>query len=136
MSQRLHNSRPSQNFDFEVAGLRYTATVSRFPDGRVGEIFLANHKPGSQSDSKARDAGVAASLTLQLGCPLDVLRRDLLRDAHGSASTPLGAAIEVGLLAPPSSEPEPKSEPRARRRWNWRASFVKNILARWRGERR
>jgi hypothetical protein len=29
--------------------------MTRFPDGRIGEIFLANHKPGSQSDSNAHD---------------------------------------------------------------------------------
>jgi ribonucleoside-diphosphate reductase alpha chain len=69
-------------------------TVSRFIDGRIGEIFLQNHKPGSQSDSNARDAAVAASLALQFGCPLEVLRRALLRDAPGRPSTPLGAALD------------------------------------------
>jgi hypothetical protein len=37
---------------------------------------------------------VAASLCFQFGCPLDVLRRALLRDPHGRASTPLGAALD------------------------------------------
>ena len=61
---RLPNRRASSIFELEVAGLRYTASISQFPDGRVGEIFLQNHKPGSQSDSNARDAAVAASLAL------------------------------------------------------------------------
>src|SRR5262249_34496506 len=91
----LRNRRASQSFEFEIAGLRYTATVSLYPDGRVGEIFLQNHKPGSQSDSNARDAAVAASLALQFGCPLDVLRRALLRDSQGNPSTPLGAALDI-----------------------------------------
>src|SRR6516162_8123957 len=92
--QSLPNRRASLVFDIELNGLRYTASVSRFPDGRVAEIFLQNHKPGSQSDSNARDSAIAASLALQHGCPLDVLRRALLRDAHGRPSTPLGAAID------------------------------------------
>src|SRR5437588_8753871 len=93
--ERLPNRRASTVFDFECAGLRYTATVSRFRDGRFAEVFVQNHKPGSQSDSNARDAAVAASLALQYGCPLDVLRRALLRDSQGRPSMPLGAAIDA-----------------------------------------
>jgi hypothetical protein len=91
---RLPNRRHSKTFELTLGGLRYTVTVSRFIDGRIGEIFLQNHKPGSQSDSNARDAAVAASLALQFGCPLEVLRRALLRDAQGRPSTPLGAALD------------------------------------------
>jgi hypothetical protein len=28
--------------------LSYIATISRFPDGRLGEIFLSDHKAGSR----------------------------------------------------------------------------------------
>jgi hypothetical protein len=49
----------------------------------------------SQSDSNARDAAVAASLALQFSCPLEALRRAVLREEDGSASTPLGAAIDL-----------------------------------------
>jgi hypothetical protein len=96
MSQRrrLANRRYSESFNLEISGLRYTATFSRYPDGSIAEIFLSNTKPSSQSDVNARDAAVAASLAFQFGCPLDVLRRALLRDPHGRASTPLGAALD------------------------------------------
>jgi hypothetical protein len=43
----------------------------------------------------ARDSAVAASLALQFGCPLETLRRALLRDAHGVASSPLGVALDI-----------------------------------------
>jgi ribonucleoside-diphosphate reductase alpha chain len=100
----LPNRRANSTFDFEVGGLRYTATVSRFPDGRrIAELFIQNTKPGSQSDSYARDAAVAASLALQHGCPLEVLKRAVLRDPQGRASTPLGAALD--LLAAEESSP-------------------------------
>src|SRR5262249_41025959 len=69
--ERLPNRRASETFDFEVEGLRYHATVSRFADGRIGEIFIGNPKVGSQSDANATDAAVAASLALQHGCTLD-----------------------------------------------------------------
>jgi hypothetical protein len=92
--ERLPNRRPSIVFEIELYGLRYTASVSHFADGRVGEVFLQNHKPGSQSDANARDSAVAASLALQHGCPLEVLRRAVLRDPQGRPSTPLGAALD------------------------------------------
>jgi hypothetical protein len=93
--RRLENRRPSETFNFEVGNLRYTATVSRFSDGRVAEVFLSNTKPSSQSDVNARDAAVAASLAFQFGCPLDVLRRALLRDPRGKASSPLGCTLDI-----------------------------------------
>jgi ribonucleoside-diphosphate reductase alpha chain len=93
--ERLRNRRRSETFAFDLHGLRYLASFSRFDDGRVAEIFLQNHKPASQSDANARDSAIAASLALQFGCPLDVLRRALLRDAHGNASTPLGCALDI-----------------------------------------
>jgi hypothetical protein len=92
--QRLSDRRASTTFGFECNGLRYTATISRFADGRIAEIFLSNTKPSSQSDVNARDAAVAASLAFQFGCPLDVLRGALLRDGHSMASSPLGAALD------------------------------------------
>jgi hypothetical protein len=44
--EALPNRRANESFTFEVDGLRFTATISRFPDGRVGELFLNNHKAG------------------------------------------------------------------------------------------
>ena len=93
--RRLPDRRLAESFDIEVAGLSYTCTVGRFADGQIGELFLQNHKPGSQSDANARDAAVAASLALQFGCPLETLRRALLRDPMGRPSTPLGAALDL-----------------------------------------
>ena len=93
--EHLPARRPSLVFDLELNGLRFTASYSCFPDNRVGEIFLQNHKPGSQSDSNVRDAAVAASLALQFGCPLQTLQHAVLRDSGGRPSTPLGAAIDA-----------------------------------------
>ena len=58
--EHLPARRHSLVFDLELNGLRFTASYSCFLDNRVGEIFLQNHKPGSQSDSNARDAAMAA----------------------------------------------------------------------------
>ena len=95
LRERLRNRRRSETFALELHGLRYLASFSRFDDGRVAEVFLQSLKPASQSDSNARDSAIAASLALQFGCPLDGLRRALLRDAQGRASTPLGVALDI-----------------------------------------
>ena len=93
--RRLRQRRASENFSFECNGLKYTATVSRYPDGRLSEIFISNNKPSSQSDVNARDSAIAASLALQFGCPLETLRHALLRDARGNAASPLGVALDM-----------------------------------------
>jgi ribonucleoside-diphosphate reductase alpha chain len=93
--RRLADRRLAETFELEVGSLRYTATIGRYADGMVGEIFLQNHKPGSQSDSNACDAAVAASLALQFGCPIETLQRALLRGSRGRPSTPLGAAVDI-----------------------------------------
>jgi hypothetical protein len=91
----LPNRRSAESFDLAVAGLCFTATVGRASDGRVLELFLQNHKPGSASDFFARDAAVACSLALQFDCPLETLHRAVLRDPRGAPSTPLGAALDI-----------------------------------------
>jgi hypothetical protein len=92
--QRLLNRRAAETFEIEVGNLRYTATIGRFENGGLAEIFLQNTKSASQSDNNARDSAVAASLALQFGCPLEILQRALLRDSRDRPSTPLGAAID------------------------------------------
>jgi ribonucleoside-diphosphate reductase alpha chain len=93
--ERLPNRRRSQSFSFECSGLRYTATASWFDDGRLGEVFVGNHRADSHADACAKDAAILASLALQYGAPLDVLRRALLRDSHGRPSTPIGCALDI-----------------------------------------
>src|SRR5262245_41353540 len=92
--EHLPNRQASTTFEIELHGLRFTASVSRFADGRIAEIFLQSYKPGSQSDANARASAVAASLALQFGCPLHGLQRAVLRDPRGRASTPLGCATD------------------------------------------
>jgi hypothetical protein len=92
---RLPNRRSAETFELEVAGLRYTATVGRFPDGRIGEIFLNNHKSNSAADVNARDAAIAASIAIQFGADIETIRRALCRDSQGRASGPLGAALDI-----------------------------------------
>jgi hypothetical protein len=93
--ERLLNRRSSMTFDLEVAGLKYTATVSHFSDGRIGELFLSNHRNNSGADTNARDPAIAFSFAVQHGADPEVIRRALCRDAKGNASGPLGAALDI-----------------------------------------
>ena len=92
---RLPNRRPAEHFSFECNELRYTASIGRFPDGTLAEIFVTNSKAGSHSDAAAKDAAVVCSIALQFGIPVDVIRHALLRNSHGIASSPLGAALDL-----------------------------------------
>ena len=93
--QRLPDRRNSTVFCFECNSLHYTASASWFDDGRLGEVFVGNHRADSHADSCAKDAAILASIALQFGAPLDVLRRALLRDSHGRPSTPIGCALDL-----------------------------------------
>jgi DNA-binding transcriptional regulator YdaS (Cro superfamily) len=93
--QRLHNRRASENFNFEVNGLRFTATVSRFPDGRIAEVFCNNHKMGNQSDTNARDAAIILSFALQHGADIEAIRKALCRDEKGRALGPISAVLDL-----------------------------------------
>src|SRR5262249_15876551 len=49
----LANRRHAETFELTVAGLRYTCTVGRFPDGSIAELFLNNYKSNSAADTSA-----------------------------------------------------------------------------------
>ena len=92
--RRLPNRRLAETFDLEVGGLRYVASIGRFADGALAEVFLTNGKCGSDADTAARDGAVVASNAMQYLVPLDVIRHALMRNRDGSACGPLGAALD------------------------------------------
>jgi hypothetical protein len=92
--QRLPNRRTCVSFTFELDGLRFTASIGRFVDGRVAELFLTNHKSGNQSDTNARDAAIILSFALQYGADIDAMRHALCRDSAGRALGQVGAALD------------------------------------------
>jgi hypothetical protein len=89
------NGHGGWSITFELDGLRFTATVSRFPDGRVAELFLNNHKAGNQSDTNARDAAILLSFALQHGADINVIRKALCRDSQDRALGPVAAALDL-----------------------------------------
>jgi hypothetical protein len=92
--ERLPNRRVGETFELEVEGVRDTATIGRYPDGRIGEVFLSNHKSNSAADTKARDSAIVCSIALQCGANIEIIRNALCRDCHGRPSGPLGAVFD------------------------------------------
>jgi hypothetical protein len=75
--ERLPNRRASERFSFEHGGLAYTATISRYSDGRPGEIFLDCNKVNSAAAVHAQDSAVLASLLLQHGVSAATIRHSI-----------------------------------------------------------
>jgi hypothetical protein len=84
--QHLPTRRASELFQFEHSGVRYTATFSRFGDGRLAEIFVDHSRPNSHLAEHANDAAVLVSLLLQHGITAAAIRH--------SISGPLATALD------------------------------------------
>jgi AAA domain len=93
--ERLPDRRPAETFDLVAGGLKYVCTVGRFTDGRIGELFLGNHKSNSAADTSARDAAITFSIAVQHGADPETIRSALCRDSHGRASGPSQAHYEA-----------------------------------------
>ena len=91
--RRLPDRRASTNFDIESQGLRFTVT-STIEGGALREVFISNHKAGSAAGIMASDAAVVCSIALQFGVPVEVIRKALMRDSSGRASSPLGVVLD------------------------------------------
>jgi hypothetical protein len=86
--EKLPDRRAAERYAFEHDGRQWTATVSRFSDGRIAEIFLDAAKETPLVEL-ARETAIVASLALQSGCSLGTLRHALA----GRDIGPLGEAL-------------------------------------------
>lgn len=89
--------RRSETLRIEVDAQVFHVTVGYYAGGRrPGEIFITSPK-GSQTFAaiQAADSAVAASLALQHGCPIEVLRGAFLRTAQGGPAGVLAAALDA-----------------------------------------
>lgn len=93
----LPNRRESETAKFTFADHSWFATISRFPDGRIAELFLDSGKPGALIRAMANDAATAASIALQYGCPPEVLQNSFTRDERLAPASPIGAVFDEVL---------------------------------------
>ena len=92
---RLSNRRAHEATAFSHDGLHYVGGVGRFDDGSIAELYISAAKAGTAVEAWARDSAIVASLALQSGVDIDVLRRALSRDDHGAPATPLAALLDL-----------------------------------------
>jgi len=92
--ERLPNRRFAETFGHPGRCLAYRATIGRYVDGRLAEIFIDMSKVGSDADAAARDCAIATSLALQWGADPEVLRKAMCRDARGKAVGPVGILLD------------------------------------------
>ena len=83
--KRLPNRRASIIFSFEFETHRYRATISRFDDGGIAELFLDVGKFGSGLQHHASSAAILASMLLQH------------RVAPGEIARSVGGAVGLAL---------------------------------------
>ena len=93
--ERLPNRRPCESLSFTHGGMDYVASIGRYDDGRLAEIFITNHKVGSDADAAAKDSAVVCSIAFQHGVLAETICKALLRDSRGNPSSPLGAALDL-----------------------------------------
>jgi hypothetical protein len=93
--ERLPNRRQCESFEFRHAGHPFTLCAGFYADGRIAEIFLSSHKPGSPIEAIARDAAITTSLALQYGVALETIRAALTHDHDGGPATAIGAALDA-----------------------------------------
>jgi hypothetical protein len=79
---------------FGGAAGAYHITVGRYPDGRLGELFISTNKIGSAQDALARDTAILMSLALQHGCTIETIRDAITREGNGEPSTIAGAVAD------------------------------------------
>lgn len=108
--EKLPNRRSAETFQFEHEGIGYRATLGFFDDGRLGEVFMAAERDGTQIDVAARDESVLLSLLLQHGAEPKRLRKSMTREPDGSASSPIGKLLDI--LCEGMNVGEPNAQPK------------------------
>lgn len=91
----LPQRRECENITFCHEGVDWIASVGRYPDGAIGEIFLTSTKPGSEIVATAQDASIAASIAFQYGAPPQVVAAALSRHGSSKPQTALGVVMDM-----------------------------------------
>ncbi len=95
MRRKLPNRRSRTPISFTLDGHKFHAGGGHYPSGELGEIFLAAGKSGTLLQAICSDAAIAASVALQYGAPIEVLRDAFLRNDQDKPASPLGAAVDL-----------------------------------------
>lgn len=98
--QQLPTARQCDSFEFDLNGVPYHASVGKFADGSIAEIFLDGGKVGSGVDHMAKDAATVFSIARQFGIPLETIVGALSKLSNGDPAGPLGVALQLADTEP------------------------------------
>ena len=94
--KKLPNRRQRTPVEFEHWGKVFKGGAGHYAGGKIGEVFLSAGKTGTELQITTSDAAVAASLAVQYGCPLEVLRKAFLREEDGiKPAGPMAAMFDI-----------------------------------------
>jgi len=110
--ERLPNRRASELFDFIHDNLVYTVELSRYPDGRVAEIFVDGEKVDSSTDIAMRDSAIVLSIAFQHGLTIADILPALTRGHDERPLGPMGKLLETiqALDTPPTEATAPAED--------------------------
>ena len=95
--QRLPNRRMARTVDVEVAGKIYQLGIGYYPDTRIGEVFLAGQKSGSDMHGLLADLGIVMSRLFQHGDTPASLAAGMARLGDGSTPASIIGTIDDAL---------------------------------------
>jgi hypothetical protein len=91
----LPNCRRAETFSFYHEGVKYHASVGRFSDNSIAELFLNAGKIGSPVHNMARSAAVVFSISRRFGVPLGIICDALPKLKDGSPACAVGVALKM-----------------------------------------
>ena len=91
----LPKRRPLVSLSFEYEGHGYHLGIGPYPDGRVGEIWLATHKTSSALEALARDVAIVISVALQSGLTVGPFQAAVQRRPDGGPASLLGTVLDL-----------------------------------------
>lgn len=93
--KELPPRRECENITFRHEDADWTASIGRYPDGAIGEIFLTGTKNGPEIVAMAQDASIAASIAFQYGAPPQIVAAALSRYGSGKPQTAFGIILDI-----------------------------------------
>lgn len=93
--ERLPDRRGALTASVRHGGETFHVGFGLYPDGRLGEVFVAGGKVGSDLRVAALEAAVALSFALQCGADPDAMRRAMPRTAADEPEGLMGAILDA-----------------------------------------
>lgn len=93
--EKLPPCRACETIDFVHGRMAHVASIGRYEDGRLAEVFLSAGKAGTDLDAATRDAAIVLSLAFQYGVPVETLSGAISRLDDGSAASAVGCLLDI-----------------------------------------